>query len=608
MSALVPRGSAGVAPAPAEVVFESAPRAGLESGDIIALLAGHDDEIGSARPYAVFQEDAEEGHGPLYRFVVDSESGRNANIVGLQKQWPHAHLEVVRRDDFWGFRAPMAEDRMLQATRRGGAQRLRFASEHMGTWEEWIMDARSEALADEPWMTRRIVLRHRRLDRFELRVTAVRIGSSRATTSPPGRAPATPTGRKRAALVDRTTRRHGADIDDGDDDDDDEFFSPSGVGVPPDANAQLSGREYSSRPPPRAARRATRYRNDMYQMETPGRSEGGARSAGAGGDAVKEHTSVLHAMSGVMAKEFTVALRREIQARAAVESEVTDLHRASGELREWALKELDRLRTYAQTQVNELIAECAKRRDEANAYKSRMEEHAESSKMLDRALTRAFARRRKRSLQTRGFDALKTHAAQLARRRRLFTRVGSRIAKRAMARAFDAWSAKTTEAASLRARMARFATRWRNASAAAAFRTWRIAWRERAMRSYAARTMTSKARLRCVGPALRRWAATTRRVRGASRNFRRFTESKARRDASAVLREWFDASQDARGRRRRSARRGAAGVEARAGSSSRRLLRVVRFRRKQQTGPEARLPIRRAGGTEDLRRRLRSLA
>ena len=240
MSALVPRGSAGVAPAPAEVVFESAPRAGLESGDIIALLAGHDDEIGSARPYAVFQEDAEEGHGPLYRFVVDSESGRNANIVGLQKQWPHAHLEVVRRDDFWGFRAPMAEDRMLQATRRGGAQRLRFASEHMGTWEEWIMDARSEALADEPWMTRRIVLRHRRLDRFELRVTAVRIGSSRATTSPPGRAPATPTGRKRAALVHRTTRRHGADIDDVDDDDADEFFSPSGVGVPPsDANAQL---------------------------------------------------------------------------------------------------------------------------------------------------------------------------------------------------------------------------------------------------------------------------------------------------------------------------------------------------------------------------------
>ena len=88
-----------------------------------------------------------------------------------------------------------------------------------------------------------------------------------------------------------------------------------------------------------------------------------------------------------MAKEFTVALQREIQARAAVESEVTDLHRASGELREWALKELDRLRTYAQTQVNELVAECAKRRDEANAYKSRMEEHAESSKTLDRALT-----------------------------------------------------------------------------------------------------------------------------------------------------------------------------------------------------------------------------
>lgn len=233
MSALVPRGSAGVAPAPAEVVFESAPRAGLESGDIVALLAGHDDEIGAARPYAVSQEDAEEGHGPLYRFVVDSESGRNANIVGLQKQWPHAHLEVCRRDDFWGFRAPMAEDRMLQATRRG-AQRLRFASEHMGTWEEWIMDARSETLA-EPWMTRRIILRHRRLDRFELRVTAVRIGSSRATSSPTAQLPtATP----------RRTHRHGEDIDG--DDDDDEFFSPGAGpgGTSDDSSLALAGREY----------------------------------------------------------------------------------------------------------------------------------------------------------------------------------------------------------------------------------------------------------------------------------------------------------------------------------------------------------------------------
>ena len=605
MSALVPRGSAGVAPAPAEVVFESAPRAGLESGDIIALLAGHDDEIGSARPYAVFQEDAEEGHGPLYRFVVDSESGRNANIVGLQKQWPHAHLEVVRRDDFWGFRAPKAEDRMLQATRRGGAQRLRFASEHMGTWEEWIMDARSETLADEPWMTRRIVLRHRRLDRFELRVTAVRIGSSRATTSPPrdARRPCPPTGRKRAALVHRTTRRHGADIDDVDDDDADEFFSPSGVGVPPsDANAQLrtgASTRLVRRREPRGVRRDIATTCTRWRL--PGRSEGGARSAGAGGDAVKEHTSVLHAMSGVMAKEFTVALRREIQARAAVESEVTDLHRASGELREWALKELDRLRTYAQTQVNELIAECAKRRDEANAYKSRMEEHAESSKMLDRALTRAFARRRKRSLQTRGFDALKTHAAQLARRRRLFTRVGSRIAKRAM-RAPFVWRGRRAPSGggSLRSRMARFATRWRNASAAAAFRTWRIAWRERAMRSYAARTMTSKARLRCVGPALRRWAANgaSAGVPELSQVHREQGAEGRVRGASRVVRRVAGRAGSPSAER---ARRGAAGVEARAGSSSTSSPMI-------SPEGEARLPIRRAGGTEDLRRRLRSLA
>jgi hypothetical protein len=60
-------------------VFESSPRAGLDSGDIVVLLAGHDDEIGAARPYVVTQTDADDGHGPLYRFVVDADSGRNAN-------------------------------------------------------------------------------------------------------------------------------------------------------------------------------------------------------------------------------------------------------------------------------------------------------------------------------------------------------------------------------------------------------------------------------------------------------------------------------------------------------------------------------------------------
>ena len=452
MSAMVPRGSAPAsAPTNAEVVFESSPRAGLDSGDIVVLLAGHDDEIGAARPYVVTQTDADDGHGPLYRFVVDADSGRNANVAGLQKQWPHAHLEVVvGRDDFVGFRAPMAEDRMLQATRKGGAGRLRFASEHMGTWEEWIMDARSEKLTT-PWMHRAVILRHRRLDRFELRVTMVRVGTSKESKSPLPTISSTPTLKRTGlsrALIEPLNPLASPEKEADGADDGDEFFSPGAV------DDVASGRSFNSSAPPRAARRETHFRNDMYQMETPGRDRGGKGGTGDA-NAVKEHTSVLHAMSGVMAKEFTVALQREVQARQAVECEVTDLHRASEELRGWALKELERLRAYAQTQVDELVGECVKRRDEADGYKNRMEEQMEGNRTLDRALTRAFARRRRRSLQTRGFAALKTHAVELTRRRRLFLRVGSRIAKRAMARAFDTWREETEEAAAIKLRMAR---------------------------------------------------------------------------------------------------------------------------------------------------------
>ena len=81
-------------------------------------------------------------------------------------------------------------------------------------------------------------------------------------------------------------------------DDGDEFFSPGAV------DDVASGRSFNSSAPPRAARRETHFRNDMYQMETPGRDRGGKGGTGDA-NAVKEHTSVLHAMSGVMAKEFT---------------------------------------------------------------------------------------------------------------------------------------------------------------------------------------------------------------------------------------------------------------------------------------------------------------
>lgn len=76
---------------------------------------------------------------------------------------------------------------------------------------------------------------------------------------------------------------------------------------------------------------------------------------------------MLHAMSGAVAKEFVVALQREVAARAALEREVAEMHAASEELRKWTLGELERLREYGQERVDEIAGDAATARAAAAA-------------------------------------------------------------------------------------------------------------------------------------------------------------------------------------------------------------------------------------------------
>ena len=162
------------------VKFGSEPASGLNDGDVVAFL-----DPDSGKPYAVRrEEDLREGRGEtVFLFGVDLDAAEasvaTARTLERLRTNEDAHLEVHAHGDFVGFRAAGANGRLLQATRKG-ACRLRFHGECFGTWEEWFLDARVAAEARETkWARLTVILRHRRLDKLELRVTLVRLGRAK---------------------------------------------------------------------------------------------------------------------------------------------------------------------------------------------------------------------------------------------------------------------------------------------------------------------------------------------------------------------------------------------------------------------------------------------
>ncbi|GAB4817699.1 hypothetical protein N2152v2_004745 [Parachlorella kessleri] len=74
------------------------------------------------------------------------------------------------------FRAAAAGDRFLQARKR--SPRLVFYNNNVGTWEHWeLADEEGARLDGAPWAHTAVVLKHRRLPQFELRVELVRVGT-----------------------------------------------------------------------------------------------------------------------------------------------------------------------------------------------------------------------------------------------------------------------------------------------------------------------------------------------------------------------------------------------------------------------------------------------
>jgi protein SFI1 len=274
----------------------------------------------------------------------------------------------------------------------------------------------------------------------------------------------------------------------------------------------------------------------------PGTGAGGTRA-----DVTKEHTSVLHAMSGAVAKEFVVALQREVAARAALEREVAEMHAASEELRKWTLGELERLREYGQERVDEIAGDAATARAAAAAAKS-------ASRETENAVAAAFARRRRRVASSRAFEALRLHAAAETRTRRVLMRAAARMQHRCVASALDAWFENVADAKRLRVVAARVAGKWRNASVASAFSSWRVAWRRAAMRHGAVAATIARARLAALAPAFRRWIEY-RSLRRARSSTRRRADAKfeaiVRRTVFRAFETWHDRCENARVKKRR---------------------------------------------------------
>ena len=233
-------------------------------------------------------------------------------------------------------------------------------------------------------------------------------------------------------------------------------------------------------------------------------------------------TPALHAMSGAVAKEFVVALQREVAARAAP-ARVAEMHAASGSCaggRSASLSGCGRTGRSAWTRLPATRRTCARRRrgpvgvSRDRTPRLRARPRHRPSRLCARTpprnahAARADARRRARAWRARWIPGLKTSRTQLSRsppRRR---------------------------------------GKWRNKSVASAFGSWRrVAPRGGAT----APSPPSRARIAALAPAFRRWLEAWRASRALIRAPTRMQfEALLRRALARAFDAWFDQRENAR--------------------------------------------------------------
>ena len=217
-----------------------------------------------------------------------------------------------------------------------------FSSANFGTWEEWQLDAQEmQKLNDSAWMRCEVTLKNRRLDAYTLKVTIVRVGR----------------------------------IIDGGDGDDDGAEYKLGPSVSRQSTPGGTVKALSA--------------VDRWRLSREDHEEGTPSKA----------PHAMHVMGGALLKEWAAALEKEVSARKLVEQELHELHEADDKLREWALSELNRLRAFAQKEVDSLASEVEERNKKMTDLKQQRRALELRSKMLEsldeerlQAVSRAFQR------------------------------------------------------------------------------------------------------------------------------------------------------------------------------------------------------------------------
>lgn len=480
----------------------------------------------------------------VYRLAIDPEV-KTEDAEALMTKHPATHLEVVRGSlgQFVGFRAPLAQDRFLQGTRRA-ATRLRFSSDKCGTWEEWEMDPEDSGDMTRPWSRVDATFRHRRLEKLTLRVTLVRVGRDAVVPGDGGEP------HSWAATGTHRVHRHLP------------FRNLAYSRALRDARRRLalgSGPGSGSSTP----------RGDGSRSRRSSVAVSGAVATTT--DGTREHTSALHALSGTLAGALARELEREAQSRAATEREVAELRAASEDMREWTLRELDRLRSYAQAQVDDLVAAVAARDAVVEAERRVAAEVREASARVEahRAEWAVGALTRRRALDTvgRAMRGWAEHVHALGRARSTAEHGWRRRAQASTREAMRGWAEHVYARRHARELSTRLRRRWRLNALGKAVHAWALRCTDAVAARELAAAVARDRRRRLARAAFSAWQddAVERFYRGgryqrafcyaACEGVARAFESRRRRAlASAALAAFRAELGDARRRRRAAAK------------------------------------------------------
>jgi protein SFI1 len=422
---------------------------------------------------------------------------------------PSTHLVVVRQGKFLGFRSASApcDGKLLQARHRGRG-RLCFYNRNHGVNEQWETP---DEPAETGWTAATLRLRNRRLPSCVLRVTVTRVPPEMITGTPPHISRPSPAVAERRAAhgfgrrsPTSKTRRESRDAlardaDRGSDSDSDSDLSrvPKPVARKVAFHEDEIGRAA-------AAAAAAEVQRTPY-IPTPS----GGESAAAG----EEQTHALRSMSGVLIKEWSAFVLKEVRARKEVEQQML-------ELREEMRAMLEGFRGEVSATRQEWIGD-------ASFYGANVRDAREAAAAQRRKVARmaraTFSRRRTGD----AFATWRVAAFQKRRRRVAMRRAAGRLIHTRLAKATAAWRQRARARRVARRAVAR-AVRVADAGATRrAFGAWRRATladadAKRHERLVAAlqRRAAGKMRLASASRAMAGWRERTRerrRLRGILR-------------------------------------------------------------------------------------------